>query len=1039
MNNHLLKVMKASIVFLLFFQISALSQVVVNGKITDNTSKKPLTGASISVVGKIVGTISDTKGQFSFKTYTKLPFAIKISMVGYEPKEMMVETSNPDLNILMGEQVIQGEEVVVSASRMEEKVMKAPVSIEKMDLRAIKETSSPSFYDGLANLKGVDMTTQGFLFKSVNMRGFGSTGNPRVVQMIDGMDNQAPGLNFAVDNIIGIPELDVDNVEVIPGAASALYGPNALNGIILMNSKSPFQYQGLSATVKGGIMYEKNRTKPSTPFTDLSLRYAHAFNDKLAFKVNFNQINGTDWESNNYTNLNGGGPADPTRKLSNPDYDGINTYGDEVQANLKAVGEGLVAKNLMPSNVAGLLPDVNVSRTGYLDKDLAENNTKSFKINGAIHYKLTDKIEAIVQANYGNGTTLYTGTGRYSFRDFNITQLKAELRADNFTFRAYSTLERSGKSYTTGLTAISMLNETKDHKLWFAEYARAFATAKGLGLDDATAHLKGREIADGNMAKAGTKEFTDLLDRNRNKLISANGGGGIDDRSNMYHVEGVYNLKNQIKVADVLIGANYRLYALSSNGSLFADTVNGRNNLINIAEYGAFAQIGKSILNNKLRLTGSVRYDKNQNFEGQFTPRFSAVFSPTDHQNLRFSYQTGFRIPTTQNQYIQLATPGGTLIGAFNEFDTRFNLQNGITRDVLDDFSKNSAKYITPEVFQKAQQFATAAVNASLPLIQAGVTESVKAGVTQKVTAGVKAAIAAGQIPPSAEAAVIEQQVAAQLASQPIKDTIAKYVTSQVTSRVTDATKKVEPAFALQSLPKYKARAFKPEKVSSIEIGYKTLISEKVFIDASYYRSVYENFVGQTSIIVPTAALSPGLPIESGVSSADTRIGYNRPANATEKIVVQGVAMGLNYMIKNGYSVGGNFSWNKLGSFTKTAELPYAGFNTPERTFKANISKRITAKDSWGFNVAYRYQSEFTWESGFVVPTTVGTPLFQNTQVPAINNFDAQFSKKINSLKTVVKIGGTNILGDGFIQAYGSSNIGSVYYISLSFDQFMNK
>lgn len=106
-----------------------------------------------------------------------------------------------------------------------------------MGLQAIKSAPAPSFYDALANLKGVEMSTQSLTFKSVNTRGFNANGNTRMVQMIDGMDNQAPGLNFSVGNIVGITELDLENAELIPGAASALYGPNAINGIVLLNSK----------------------------------------------------------------------------------------------------------------------------------------------------------------------------------------------------------------------------------------------------------------------------------------------------------------------------------------------------------------------------------------------------------------------------------------------------------------------------------------------------------------------------------------------------------------------------------------------------------------------------------------------------------------------------------------------------------------------------------------------------------------------------------------------------------------------------------
>ena len=97
------------------------------------------------------------------------------------------------------------------------------------------------------------------------MRGFNSNGNVRVVQLIDGMDNQAPGLNFSVGNIVGISELDLQSVDLLPGAASALYGPNAINGIILMDSKSPFLFQGLSAQVKTGAMHASNRSEATTP------------------------------------------------------------------------------------------------------------------------------------------------------------------------------------------------------------------------------------------------------------------------------------------------------------------------------------------------------------------------------------------------------------------------------------------------------------------------------------------------------------------------------------------------------------------------------------------------------------------------------------------------------------------------------------------------------------------------------------------------------------------------------------------------------
>jgi outer membrane receptor protein involved in Fe transport len=204
-----------------------------------------------------------------------------------------------------------------------------------MDIRAIRETPAASFYEGLANLKGVDMSTQSLTFRSVSTRGFNANGNLRMVQQIDGMDNQAPGLNFSVGNIVGISELDLESVELLPGAASALYGPNAVNGILLMTSKSPFRYQGLSASAKLGLMHVDGHYRPASPMYDVSVRYAKAFN-KFAFKANVSYLEAQDWQARDFRDqslLNGFGPESGSRE-SNPGYNGVNVYGDEVNVNM---------------------------------------------------------------------------------------------------------------------------------------------------------------------------------------------------------------------------------------------------------------------------------------------------------------------------------------------------------------------------------------------------------------------------------------------------------------------------------------------------------------------------------------------------------------------------------------------------------------------------------------------------------------------------------------------------------------------------------
>lgn len=992
----------------LFFSSLAFAQTQLAGKISDASTKEGLAGVSLSIKGKVAGTITDTKGNFALTTTTPTPFTVVVSSIGYQTQQLVITGNRTNLDITMNEQVLLGQEVVVSGSRVPEDIMKSPVSVEKIDIRAIREAPAASFYDALANLKGIDMATQGVLFKSVNLRGFGATGNPRTVQLIDGMDNSAPGLNFPVDNIVGVPELDVESVEVLPGAASALYGPNAINGLILMNSKSPFLYQGLSANVKTGVMSASNRTVQNTGYYDASIRYAKAFNNKIAFKLNASYIGAKDWQATNYDNLNIGGNADPNRGLgTNPNYDGQNVYGDENQANLRTVGTGLIAAGALPAGVtASLFPDRSVSRTGYKEVDMVDYNTKSLKLGGALHYRITDKIELIGQVNYGSGTTVYTGTGRYSLRDFSITQAKVELRGDNFTFRAYTTQERSGKSYTAGLVAIAMNEAWKPSTTWFPQFAGAFASAKGAGQTDDQALLTARGVADQGRPLPGTDAYNTLLDTYRNKSISQ-GGGGFTDKSNLYHLDALYNFKNQVKVIDLLVGANYRQYQLRSDGTLFADLADGRTGSITINEFGGFVQAGKTILNNHLKLTGSMRYDKNQNFDGQVTPRISAV-TTFGEQNFRLSYQTGFRIPTTQNQYIDLQTPLARLIGGLPEFDKRYNLANSYTQQDVVNFGAAVVK------------------SASDPAVQSQAVALITQQVTAQVTAQVNAAVAAGQIPAAAAAGAIQQGVAGALPGA-------------IAANISSTVQGVAVQTNLASLKPYQAQPFKPERVANYEIGYRGLIAKKLFVDAYYYYSVYTNFIGGIVLLQPTASIAPGLlPVASGVLSGNTRRAFSRPANSSQKINASGWAIGLNYQLGRGYTLGGNLANNTLNNFTPSAEVSYSGFNTPKYRYNLNFANRSIGTSKIGFSVNFKHQDSFVWQSSFVVPSEASIPQFQNTIVPAFNNVDAQVSYKASSIKSIIKLGATNLFGKPYIQAYGSPSIGSMYYVGITFDELLN-
>jgi iron complex outermembrane receptor protein len=342
---------KLLFILLLLTSINLFAQETkITGTITDATTGSPIVGASISVKNKLAGTITDSKGNYSLTVNKiKLPFTLIISAVGYELQESPITSLAGTISLKLQQKSIVLNEVVSSATRINQSILQSPVSIEKMSLKAIRENPSFTFYDGLQSLKGLEAVTSSLTYKQINTRGFNSTGNSRFLQLVDGVDNQTPGLNFSVGNLFGASDIDIESAEVIPGAASALYGPVAFNGLLSLKTKDPFKYQGLTVQVKTGLNHFGESVVKPQGLYDFAARYAKAFNDKFAFKINASYLTGRDWYADNYTDVSASTPV-AQRGPNNPGRDALNIYGDEVSRTLPGIGL--------------------VSRTGYEEKDL---------------------------------------------------------------------------------------------------------------------------------------------------------------------------------------------------------------------------------------------------------------------------------------------------------------------------------------------------------------------------------------------------------------------------------------------------------------------------------------------------------------------------------------------------------------------------------------------------------------------------------------------------------------------------------------------
>jgi outer membrane receptor protein involved in Fe transport len=937
--------------------VNAQSASTITGTVKNSNSSESLSAVTVTVKGGNAGTFTDDKGNFKLSIAQKAPFTLVFSSVGFESKEVVVDANSAKLSVSLKPAYTLGTDVVVSASRVAERILESPVSIERVSNAQIKAAPAVSYYDLLANLKGVDVVAASLTFKSISTRGFNGSGNNRLNQLIDGMDNQAPGLNFSVGTIVGLTELDVDNMELLPGASSALYGSGGMNGTVLINSKNPFKYQGLSFQIKQGVNHIDNYQRPQAAYKDYSVRWASKIGDRFAYKIAAQYIEAQDWLANNTANYSRNVPGAPNGQVipgyraNDPNYDGVNVYGDETTTSLSSiyssVRTGVTALTgaatfnallgaaqagpfsgnltnytafLRGANAAlvpyapylygeakGMFTGVNVSRTGYNEADILDPVTKNLKLTGSIHYKVNDKTEASFSAYNGSGTTVYTGSDRYSLKNLTMSQFKFELKSKNWFARAYKTIENSGDAFNATITTRLFNEAWKPSTTWFPTYTAAYVQYRDAGLGTNAAHAAARSIADVGRP-TGNIGSTDLFKSIATVPISQ-GGGRFLDKSVLNVIEAQYNLTELTGLdkydADLIMGGSIKGYVLNSQGTLFADTTNR----IWINEYSGYAQVSKRFFGDILKVSASGRYDKNDNFAGRFTPRVSAVIKIAEDNNLRVSYQEAYRFPTTQNQWINLLVGGGTrLMGGLPQLRNYYN------------FSTNKAYSL----------------------------ESVLRGAPK------------------------------------------------------------EQVF----------NEFKPESMSSIEVGYKALINKRLLLDFYAYAGKYTNFISGVTVLQSRNAANPQL---SDLADASKRIAYSISTNAPGDVYTSGWGLSADYLLPNNFSFSGSVYTDEIGSLP-SGFVSY--FNTP--LFRANFALNNSGflfKNRLGFGANFHYQDDFTYEGTFAVG-----------RVASFSTVDAVLTYKVPSIKSMVKVGGTNIFNRYYNTAFGSPAIGGLYYVSFAYN-----
>ncbi|WP_299525068.1 TonB-dependent receptor [Winogradskyella sp.] len=872
--------------FAMLFCVVCYSQTTIKGKITDNTGL-PLPGANIVVVGTTSGAVSDFDGNYILTVNQDPPFSIRVSYTGFETQTIEITAKDQTIDVTLKEGNTL-DEVVIAASRTPERIFESPVTVERFGLKEIKNTASSDFYGGLENLKGVDINTNSLTFKSINTRGFATFANTRFMQLVDGMDNSAPALNFPLGNLLGMVETDVQSVELLPGASSALYGANAFNGILFMRSKNPFDHQGIRGYIKQGITSQEAAGDNS--YTDIGISMAHKFSDKFAAKVNFGYLKGTDWFATNYDdkNMRGG-----TRE-SNINYNGVNVYGDEVTADIRELsGIGFIAE------------DTFVSRTGYLESDLTDYDAESVKADWGLYFRpWADDFEIQYVGKVGTGSTIYQGAQRYRIDGFSLQQHKIEVRNDNFFVRGYITSDKAGDTYVMDVLGPNLLNAWKTHEQWYGEYIQTYAGALLNGVPDAQAHAAARAVAEQGRPEIGSEQHNQLLEQvtsDTNFLT----GAGFRDNSKIYHGDANYNFGETFNFAEVQVGGSYRTYRLNSFGTIYADA----NGPITYSELGIYTQLQRSLEINEsleLKLTGSIRYDKSELFDGFFSPRISAGLTVNENHNFRASFQTGFRNPDTQALYIGLQTNAGTLIGGATDIGDRYQ------RDI--------------EVSQFAQD------NLGQP-----------AFITQR-----------GDI---AYTNSLFSSIGNDLENHNAANDGREFVAN---------SNFVEPEQVSSFEVGYRGKIddFIIDASAYYSIYNDFLANENVI--APLYGNV-SNF-DLTGYDPNNPGSIAGLNSDTQQILAalqnDDFVGYQTYTNTEETVNSYGAAVAVSTKVFDGFDLSANYTWARLDFDVAGNPDFQTNFNTPEHKVKIGFGKTELFKN-FGFNMAWRWSDNYFWEASF--------------------------------------------------------------------------
>ncbi|MBE9463652.1 TonB-dependent receptor [Dyadobacter subterraneus] len=815
------------------------------------------------------------------------------------------------------------QEVVVTASRLTESILVSPVSVQKINKTAIALSPALSFFDGLENAQGIHMITPSLGFKVLNARGFSNTTNVRFAQLVDGMDVQSPHIGGAIGNALGPTDLDIDNVEILPGTASALYGMNTVNGLANFFTKNPFTSEGLSIQQKTAANHFNDRYSHVKPFSETTIRFAKVISPKLAFKVNGAFTKGYDWIASDQTELNGN--ANRSTNLfgaDNPAKDPVNSYGNE-SSDRRTISLG--GRNYV------------VARTGYQEMDVVNYDLQNVKADAGIYYKVAKDAMLTYSYHFSELDNVYQRANRFRLQDYRLQQHAIQYQSQSVQARLYINSENTGKSYNLRSMAENMDRSYKPDNTWYTDFTSGFNQSVSGGATVSDALRQARTVADAGRFQPGTPAFNAQLA----KLQDINNwdvGAALRVKASLVHGELQVNLtENYLQSLktkydlDLLVGADHRTYIIVPDGNYFVNPEPGQDGKnINYSKTGGFISISKGLFQSKLKLGAILRADKNDYFNTTFNPRFSAVYSPVHNHNFRASFQSGYRFPSIFEAYSNVNSGGVKRVGG-------------------------------------------------LPVMSSGIFEN--AWLATSITAFQTAVLADINQTGLTQAAAIEKNKGL--------------------------------------LRKNPYTYLKPEHAQTWEAGYKGLFfGNSLYANADVYLSRFSNFIAQANMNVPNSTNPAKIPAD--LYSRTTQSQYRMYTNSQSIIDNFGFSAGVNYKFNKNLIIAANTTFSKLRN-TENQDGLEDGFNTPKWIYNISFSKMELLKN-FDATLAYRWQSHYLSQTFLV-----------SGQVPSYSSLDAQVTYHLPLIKSLIKIGASNLLNHYYTSFLGGPSIGGMYYVSVGY------